>query len=203
MANLSSQAFYNGYPWKWNSQQLWERKEPLLVHSSSLSSALRRRVASGLAWQMATQDMLLPDPLITLKEHNTKNNKSGIVFYSREQCEDLCFTEQERFPRITDLLSGIRSDRKMQASAQVMGKKSWVTGFVCFLSFCGAGGSGNRISKMSNPPLCTEGCSVAWPFFRLTVSLPCTTSLLKGWEQPGSEMQFHSLLHNQLYSRMS
>lgn len=57
MANLSSQAFYNGYPWKWNSQQLWERKEPLLVHSSSLSSALRRRVASGLAWQRATQDM--------------------------------------------------------------------------------------------------------------------------------------------------
>lgn len=67
---------------------------------------------------------LLPDPLITLKEHNTKNNKSGIVFYSREQREDLCFTEQEHFPRITDLLSGIRSDRKMQASAQVMGKKS-------------------------------------------------------------------------------
>lgn len=140
---------------------------------------------------------------ITVKEHKTKKNKSDIVLYSREQCEELCFTEQEHFPRITDLLSGIRVDRKMQASAQVMGRKSWVTGLGCFFSFCGAEESGGRISKRSNPPLCTESCSAAWPFSRLTVSPPCTTSLLKGWEQPGSEMQFHSLLHNQLYSRMS
>lgn len=50
---------------------------------------------------------LLPDPLTTLKEHKTKNNKSDIVFYGREQCEELCFTEKEHFPRITDLLSGV------------------------------------------------------------------------------------------------
>lgn len=66
---------------------------------------------------------LLPDP-ITLKEHNTNNKKTGIVFYSIEQCEELCFKEQECFPRITDLLSGITADREMQASALVMGKKS-------------------------------------------------------------------------------
>lgn len=93
----------------------------------------------------------------------------------------------------------LRVDRKMQASAQVMGTQSWATGLGCFLSFCGAEESSNRISKRSNPPLCTEG----WPFSRLTDSLPCTTSLLKGWEQHGSDMQFHRLLHNQLHSRMT
>lgn len=47
---------------------------------------------------------LLPDPLLALKEHRTRNNKSNVVFYSREQCEELCFTDQEHLPRITDLL---------------------------------------------------------------------------------------------------
>lgn len=104
---------------------------------------------------------LLSDPLITLKEHKTKNSKSDIVFYSREQCEELFFTEREHFPRITDLLSGIRVDSKMQASAQVMWKKFQATGLGFFFSFCGAEESGNRISKRSNHPLYTEGCSVA------------------------------------------
>lgn len=104
---------------------------------------------------------LLSDPVITLKEHKTKNSKSDIVFYSRKQCEELFFTEQEHFPRIPDLLSGIRVDSKMQASAQVMWKKSRATGLGFFVSFCGAEESGKRISKRSNPPLYTEGCSVA------------------------------------------
>lgn len=78
---------------------------------------------------------LLPDP-ITLKEHNIKNKKTGVIFYSIEQRGKLCFKEQAFFPRITDLLSGITADREMQARALVMGKKSWVTRPGCFLGFC-------------------------------------------------------------------
>lgn len=40
MANLSSQAFFNGYPWKLNPLQPWGTKKPTPVHSSSFSSAL-------------------------------------------------------------------------------------------------------------------------------------------------------------------
>lgn len=40
MANLSSQAFFNAYPWKLNPLQPWERKKPTPVHSSPFSSAL-------------------------------------------------------------------------------------------------------------------------------------------------------------------
>lgn len=76
---------------------------------------------------------------IALKEHNTKNKTTRIVFYTIERHEELCFKKQESFPRITDLLSGITAHRETQASTPVAGKKMQSHCLGGFLGFCGAG----------------------------------------------------------------